>query len=286
MTVPPSLPKKRSYYLRIFMISFAVIGLLLITFLFAVYMESSVTADGIIRAQDQQTLTAPQSGLIRLGWYQAADSVQGKYDRVRVDDNGNGIGKPGKSNNRPWQVIQLSEKELAKCTFHSLQQSDKLYPGQPLAIISSVNDKSKSPFILRIPKRHDVWKMLDCEVESGDYVRESQPVCTIVPVDQPSGLPKELGVDLLVPEEKFASVEEGQTVRIYSNVYPRRQYGHALGKIQTVQSFAKPLADGKRAFPVRVQFTGKAPYPLLPESSVQVRILTTNKPVYRLILEN
>lgn len=89
-----------------------------------------------------------------------------------------------------------------------------------------------------------------------------------------------------VPERDVVKVAEGQEVRIYSPLFPYRQYGIAQGEIFMVENWAEtPAAPGfgGRTYEVRVYVT-HAPYTLPLGSSVEGEILVGRKQVYRILL--
>src|SRR5438552_4135233 len=88
-------PPRPTYYLRIFGICLALVVLCLLGFLFGIRMEAVVPATGIIRAQDQEDLRSPLTGLVEPGWFEGELAPSGEPAlRVRLDNQGNGITDP------------------------------------------------------------------------------------------------------------------------------------------------------------------------------------------------
>lgn len=98
---------------------------------------------------------------------------------------------------------------------------------------------------------------------------------------------EERRVFLRVPERDIVKIEKGQTVHVYSALFPYRQYGIAEGGVYMVQNWAETGATDSpvvgRSYEVRAYVT-KAPYILPLGSSVQGEILVGKKQIYRILL--
>src|SRR5437867_8772610 len=118
-------PPRRSYHLRVFAISLALIVFCLAGFLFGVRMEAVVPATGTITARDLHEVRSLMSGLIEPGWYEAEVTRNGKPPlAVRLDGHSNRFLDRGvKLLAAPGQALsEERQKALAKgVRFHRLQ---------------------------------------------------------------------------------------------------------------------------------------------------------------------
>jgi len=117
----------------------------------------------------------------------------------------------------------------------------------------------------------------------GESVSRGELLMVLTPND-------ERRIFFRVPERDIVKVKPDQEVRLYSQLYPYRQYGVAEGTVYRVENWAaaQELASpggGERRYEVRTRVT-YCPYPgpLPLGSSVQGEILVGKKQIYRVLL--
>jgi hypothetical protein len=303
-TVP--MPPGRAFYIRIFSISLIVLVAALLSFLFGVRMEASIPATGVLQARDQQSLRAPVSGLVELGWFEGTMSdKKGQPSGFRLDAQGNGLARLGDGTTQPIQNYLLPGGTSVKTIprqFHVLTTGDHLWPGQVLAWMQpgeaskptsvTLPGKNLSPeqvpansHGILVPKQHALWQVLKVHAEPLAMVGAGQPLVTVAPIDPDTHEPVEVLAHLEIAEEVCAELEIGQVVRLSSNVFSPRLYGAAEGKLLVIEPLAEMHADGKRYFHATAVVT-QSPFPLRLGSSVSGKIIVGRKTVYRIILEH
>jgi hypothetical protein len=86
-------------------------------------------------------------------------------------------------------------------------------------------------------------------------------------------------------EKNFGSVEIGQEVRLYSNMYHHRAHGIAKGVIERLEPVGVEGPNGSRRFRAWVKVT-ESPFPMRLGSSVRAEVVTGTKRTYQIILEH
>ena len=86
-------------------------------------------------------------------------------------------------------------------------------------------------------------------------------------------------------EKNFGSVEEGQEVRLYSNMYPSRTHGIAKGEIVRLEPAGTDGPNGSRRFHAWLKVT-ESPFAMKLGSSVRAEVLTGRKRTFQIILEH
>jgi hemolysin D len=66
----------------------------------------------------------------------------------------------------------------------------------------------------------------------GEYIRESDLLCTIVPVDSP------LYVDVRVANKDIAFIEKGMVIKFKFDAFPYREYGFLTGRVSSISPSA------------------------------------------------
>jgi multidrug resistance efflux pump len=66
----------------------------------------------------------------------------------------------------------------------------------------------------------------------GDYVRESDLLCTIVPADAP------LYVDVRVANKDIAFIEKGMAIKFKFDAFPYKEYGFLRGRVSSISAAA------------------------------------------------
>lgn len=138
----PWVPPPRSYHLRVFAVSLAIVLLSLAGFLFCVRMEAIAPATGTITARDLHELRSPTKGLVEPGWYEGeVPQDDGPPLRVRLDGQGNGVTDPERGGSQLVTHYELTLAEQrrrvtpAVLRFHPLRAGDELWPGQVVATL-------------------------------------------------------------------------------------------------------------------------------------------------------
>lgn len=320
VTAAAPMTAKPTRHLRIFAISMALIAVCLVVFLFAVHLEATVPATGLVLARDQQEVRASVFGLIEPGWHEGTIApTQGPAVKVRVDGQGNGLTDPSSGNSQPVHQYRLSiglEILPGELKFHALQAGDEVWPGQVLARIRAddlhlqmhklkarledlesrgesgrevmaeyhlLKDRLEQS-VVRAPLTAEPWLVLKVFASPLQAVKPGDPIALLAPLDPQSRQPREL-VALLEIEEKYAGeLQPGQALRIYSTMHNHRLHGHAEGKIERLEPLAEQGPGRERLFRA-LAVVSHSPYPLRPGSSFKAEVVLGRKPVYRIILE-
>jgi hypothetical protein len=305
-------PPRRSYYLRTFALSLALLLACLGGFLFGVHLEAVAPATGTITARDLQELRAPLGGLVELGWYEGDMQRDGSPLRVRLDAQGQGVSEHGS----PVDHYELSAdgRRLRVAAeglrFHLLQPGEELWPGQPVAGLRPAESAARldaldlrpreesasamdlfrparqpAPAVLRVPDRGRRWLAVTVPVSPQQAVRPGDLIASIVPIDPATRRPGDLLARLEIDERHWAEVAPGQAVRLYSTMYNPRLHGHAAARIERLEPCAEEGPDGRRRYRAIAAVTA-APFPLWLGSSFKGEVVLGKKRVYRIILEN
>jgi hypothetical protein len=318
--VPAPPAAGRTRYLQTFLISLVLVAGTLATLLFAVRMEAVVSATGIIRARDQQTVRAQVPGLIELGWLEAeiAQPV-GRPLLARLDHEGTGLTDPtdGKSYAvRGGQVLDLGLKAGPQ-RFHKLEPGDVLWPGQVLGWVrgdglrlelgrvqlrlqelQSLNQldlglQSQRDLLLeqlkqtvsKTPDASRHWMVLKVHPDQLAAVKAGDPLALLAPWDPVKAAPLELQAELDIDEAHSADLAPGHAVRLYTTTYNHRLYGYAEATLERVKPWGES-GDGAGSRFHATAIVTAAPFPLKLGTTVKAEIVTGRKRVYRIILEH
>lgn len=124
-------------------------------------------------------------------------------------------------------------------------------------------------------------RVVRVEKRPGELVSRGELVLVLTPDERRR-------IFFRVAERDIVKVAKGQKVRIYSPLFPYRQYGIAEGEVYMVENWAETPASGAlgfggRTYEVRAYVTD-APYVLPLGSSVEGEILVGKKRIYRILL--
>jgi len=138
--------------------------------------------------------------------------------------------------------------------------------------------KALTRFRISAPEKGRVVRV---DKKPGEPVQRGELVLLLTPDDRRR-------VVFRVPERDSVKVRPGQPVRIYSPLFPYRQYGVAEGEVYMVGNWAEsvganPVGGGGPSYEVRVYVTD-APYTLPLGSSVQGEITVGKKQIFRILL--
>ena len=86
-------------------------------------------------------------------------------------------------------------------------------------------------------------------------------------------------------EKNFGAVEDGQEVRLYSNMYHHRTHGIAKGEIVRLEPMGTEGPNGSRRFHAWVKVM-ESPFPMKLGSSVRAEVVTGRKRTFQIILEH
>lgn len=318
MTSSRVLPR-RSYHLRVFAASLALVVLCLSGFLFGVSMEAVAPATGIITARDLREMRTLQGGLVEPGWHEGEISQPtGEVLHTRLDAQGDGVTDPAAGKSQPIRHYQLEDGRRLRedgLHFHRLQAGDELWPGQVLAAIraddmrlrlrhlenqeddSSATDRTRlrleqmrlrqqlEQAMLRVPAGSDPWLTLEVRAAPLQAVQAGDVIAVIVPIDPQTRQPRDLIARLDVPEKHFGDLRPRQLVRLYSAMHHQHLDGGAEAQIERLEPWGKPAADGERHFHALAPIT-RAPDFLPLGSSFKAEIVVGRKTVYRIILDH
>lgn len=313
-------PPRPTYHLRVFVICLVIVLLCLVGFLFGVQMEAIVPATGIVQARDQQDVRAPLAGLIELGWCEGklTDAASGS-PAARLDREGNGSTDPAHGKGLPIRAFKVTDgRQVPKESLrpHALQAGDVLWPGQVFARVRAddlelrvrrmqgrLADEEKrggatqetkeelatlegllARTTLAAPEGSDSWLVLKVHVDAGASVKAGDPVVLLAPLDAVSHKPRDLVVQLQIPEKHGGELQLGQDVRVYPHMYNQRLHGHADARIDRLEPLGEPSANGER-FLTAVATITQTPFTLKLGSGCKTEIIVGRKRVYRLILE-
>ena len=245
--------------------------------------------------------------------------------RVRLDAQGNGRTDPAAGKSRTLQRHHLVEEgrqqTVQGVSLHRLQPGDLLWPGQVLAWLRADEVRSRlddvedqltelesrgersavlarrrerlreqlAQAVVLVPDQGECWMAVEVCVSPLQAVGAGELLATIVPVDPHTHQPLELIARLDVDEKHWADLCSDlageQAVRIYSNVFNHRHHGRAEARIERLEPWGEPTANGERHFHALAPIT-RAPYVLPLGSSFKAEIVVGRKLVYRIILEH
>ncbi len=276
-------PPGRTFYVRTFVISLVIVFGGLATFLFAVRMESTVAGKGIIRSRQEVTLRANAPGVVQLGWYEGkVTKTQTPALSYRVDVKGNGLAKTADGN---FLIVKHDKTPNSKLptddrVFRALKAGDFVWPGQVMAAVPKFQEEP-----LTAPTSPDLWLVQQVHVEHLSAIKAGDKVVTLVPVDGETKQPIDLVADVTFDEEHAAEVAQGQTVRLYSNMYNARLHGKAEGVVRWIHPWISESGTDGRHIRVQIEMT-QSPFPLRLGAGVVAKVVVGRKPVYRIILEH
>jgi hypothetical protein len=158
-----------------------------------------------------------------------------------------------------------------------LQPGDIVKPGQLLATVGG------EP--IRAADSAECWLVLEVRAQRLQKVEAGDVLAVIVAADPQTRQPRGLIARLAVEEKHWAAVAVGQKVRLTSNVYNPRLYGHAEAVIERLEPLGEPAGEGERHFHALAPITA-APFVLPLGSGFQAEIVTGRKQVYRIIVEH
>ena len=310
----PWAPPRRLTHLRLFVLCLAVIVLALAGLLFGVSLEAVAPATGTVTARDLQEVRTLLPGLIEPGWYEGELSQPGGPRlAVRCDGQGEGVTDPAYGK---VQEVRVPPEGLR---FHRLEPGDRLWPGQGLAAVRADDGRFQleqvekrlrpeeaaglSPAelararaerdalrhqltqtVLRVPAAGELWMAVQVRVAPLQAVQAGDVIATVVPIDPQTGRPRELIARLDLDEKHCGDVRPGQAVRLYSAMHNHRLHGCAEARLERLEPWGDPGADGQRRFHGLAPVT-HTPFALPLGSSFKAEIVVGRKPVYRIILE-
>jgi hypothetical protein len=316
-------PPRRSYYLRVFAISLTLLAACLCGFLFGVRLEAIAPASGTVSARDLKEVRAPLPGLIEPGWYEGEiPQSDSRRLRVRLDAQGHGVTDSEQGSGRTVDHHELTADgqrlRIApdRLRFHKLQPGDKLWPGQPLAVLRPTELRARLDLfdprlprgengpesssaidlfrpvrflppqtVLRVPDSGSLWLAVNVPVAPQQAVQPGDLIAAVVPLDPETHRPRDLVARLEIDEKHWGEVEPGQTIRLYSTMYNPRLHGHAEARIERLEPWGEEGSNGRRRFHAVAAITD-APFALWLGSSFKGEVVLGKKRVYRLILEN
>jgi len=164
---------------------------------------------------------------------------------------------------------------------HRLRPGDELATGAVLATLRA-DDAATS---LHAPQDTGPWLVLEVKAAPLSAVRPGDVIAVVVPVDPQTHQPRDLVARLDVDEKNWGSLTVGQKVRLHSAVYNHRLHGSAEARLDRLEPFGEPAANGARRFHAVAPVT-QAPFPLPLGSSFQAEVIVGRKLVYRVILEH
>ncbi|MFN4261987.1 MAG: hypothetical protein ACK4RK_22130, partial [Gemmataceae bacterium] len=271
-------PPRPGFYLRSFLISLGLIAVSLIGFLCGVHLEAKVPASATITALELREMRATLPGLVEPGWYEGQVEHGGALLAVRLDHQGNGHTDPAAG---PLQRVFHHEvnidgqRRIARhIRFHRLQAGDELWPGQVLALIrndelrerlSAVEDQIKelesrgeqhllldrerqrlqarlAQGVMTVPSSGARWLTLAVRVQPLQAVAAGEVVALCVPIDPHTRRPTGLVARLDVQARHTADLAPGQKVRLDSEVFNHRLFGHAEAEIERIEPWPEATA--------------------------------------------
>jgi multidrug efflux pump subunit AcrA (membrane-fusion protein) len=119
----------------------------------------------------------------------------------------------------------------------------------------------------------------------GDYIRESDLLCTILPADRP------LYMDITVPNKDIGFVEEGMKIKYKFDAYPYTDYGVLHGKVLAISPSA--VEDGASGMVYHVQGgldkthfeIKKRAYPVKAGMTVTAELVTEKKSLFSIMFK-
>lgn len=137
---------------------------------------------------------------------------------------------------------------------------------------------------IRLPASATHWLILEVHFSDGQKIEAGDPIVTIYPIVALDDLPFH-PVRLEIEEKNAGSVEQGQDVRLFSNMYPHRSHGTAKGIIEHLEPTGVEGANGRRLFHAWVRVI-ESPFPLKLGSSVRAEVIVGRKRTFQIILEH
>jgi multidrug resistance efflux pump len=128
-------------------------------------------------------------------------------------------------------------------------------------------------YVLRAPEPGVVVAL---PKDDGEAVQRGELVAIIALDDQ-------CCIRLRIDEDQFREVSVGQSIRFYSAMYPYREHGHATGKIDLIQPWARQ--EGGRIYYEAIASVTSTPFELKLGSSVSADIILGRKPLYRMVFD-
>jgi hypothetical protein len=319
-------PPRRTYHLRVFGISLALIVLCLAAFLFGVHMEAKIPATGVVTARDLREVRTPVAGLIEPGWYEGEITrADGSQLPVRFDDAGNGSTDPAGGPRQAVYQQELVEEgrrfSVQGRRFHRLEVGDALWPGQVLAMLrtdelrarlNEIEDQLKelesrgdqnaallrerdrlrdrlAQMVLRVPERAEAWMVLEVSASPLQAVRAGDAVAVIVPIDPQTRQPCGLIARLDVDEKHWGELCRAPGCEQAVRIYSN-VYNHRLhGHAEGRVERLEPWGEAVTSGERRFHALApitQAPYSLPLGSSFKAEVVVGRKLVYRIILEH
>ncbi len=314
-------PPRPTYHLRIFVICLLLVVVSLIAFLFGVRLEAVVPATGVLRSRQQQEVRSLVAGLVELGWYEAeVTATSGSKIWARLDGHGNGLVEPTHAPAERIRDQRLPDgREIASALlhFHQLQEGDILWPGQPLGHIhaeawqgqllrlqarlqdlqshggstretlAQINHlrEQLAKTAVKAPDDKNHWQVLKIQAGLMAAVKPGSPLVVVAPIDPQTLHPRDLVFELEIQEKYVSDVQPGQPLRLVSNMYNQRLYGHAEAVLEKIGPLGEMGGNGERLFRAQAAVVG-APFPLKLGSGFKAEIVVGHKPVYNIILEH
>ena len=127
--------------------------------------------------------------------------------------------------------------------------------------------------VLRSPV---VGRVVAVPKREGEAVAPGELVAIIASTDRTE-------VILRVDEEHFQEVAQGLPVRLYSSVFPYRDYGWATGQVSAIDPWARHDAD--RPYYRCWAVIESAPFEMKLGSTVSAEIILGTQPLYRLLFD-
>lgn len=138
---------------------------------------------------------------------------------------------------------------------------------------------------VRVPESAPRWLVVELPVADGQRVHEGDLLACLVPVDPGTHAVAGLSVRIDIDERLAGSVEPGQEVRLFSNMYHHRTHGVAKGVVERLEPQAVEGPNGTRKFRGWVKVT-ESPFPMKLGSTVRAEIVTGRKRTFQIILEH
>jgi multidrug efflux pump subunit AcrA (membrane-fusion protein) len=119
----------------------------------------------------------------------------------------------------------------------------------------------------------------------GDYIRESDLLCTIVPADAP------LYVDVRVANKDIAFIEKDMTIKFKFDAFPYREYGSLKGRVSSISAAA--IEDKALGYVYQVQgaldiafydIKGKH-YEVKPGMTAVAELVTERKTIFSMLFK-
>ena len=267
-------PPRPTYHLRVFVVCLSLVALALLTMLFGVQLEAVVPATGTITAKNLIEVRARLAGLVEPGWYEGA-----QFHRLQPGD----LLQPG-------QAVATVRDEVLRLQLQRVEDQlrDVKQDADGYDALRRERERLRdyqAQGILKAPDPGACWLVIAVRVAPLQKVEAGDVIAVIVAADPLTRLPIDLVARLDVDERRWANVAVGQTVRISSNSYNSRLFGHATARIDQLEPLGEGITGGERVFHALAAVT-QAPFALPLGSSFQAEILAGKKPVYRIILEH